>query len=352
MIKGTKAKFYVSADDVTYYSAPVDSINPSFSADTLDATTLQAAEFNSVLKGLKGSTFGGNVKLKLASACKGLVGYKTVIKKSGTGVAATGLAMELVSGKLYKTTDTTKNLWSRDIAVTVYDDGVEVDSANIEKIDYMFGNVTFVSGYTVTGTITVDATYLPVTTIAARTGYSLGQTCNTPDVTTLGTDGWKAYEYGRKDISLTLDGFYDEVADIYALFDSDDAFVVEIDVANSGLKARGWFYVTADSQTADGDNPIGENLTCSLSAGCATGQSFAWNITELADTTLVDRASYEILNAMVNQTKLYIKAMLDDEAGIGYSCSTVVSDVSISGSVSDIEQMSFSCMADGTVTEL
>lgn len=352
-VQGTKSKFYVSPDNVTFYSLPIDSMSPAMTADELDATTLQDAKFNSMLKGLKSATFGGNIKVKLGAECKGLVGYKTSIKKSGTGIATTGLAMTLVSGVTYKPADATKNLWDRSVPATVYDDGVEVDAANIEMIDYMFGVVTFVGGYTTTGAITVDVTYLPVTVVAARTGYSLTQNANIietnyyENVSTNG--GWKVYEYGRRTVSGSLDGFYDDASDNFSLFTSDTPLVVEINVGASDAIARGWFYVTGDSQSADGDNPFGENLTLALSSGCSNGQSFSWNIIAISDTAVIDRGSYEVLKAWYDGNKLYYKAMIDDDANIGYTGQMLVGDVSLSGSVGDIEQMSFSGTASGAV---
>lgn len=355
-VQGTKSKFHVSRDNVAYYSLPIDSMNPSFSADEIDATTLQDAKFSSMLKGLKSATFGGNIKVKLGAECKGLVGYKTVVKKSGTGVSTTGLAMGLVSGLIYKTTDATKNLWDRNTPAVIYDNGVAVDSADIELIDYMFGVVKFVTGYTVSGAITADVKYLPSTVVAARTGYSLTQNANVTETNyyeaVQSNGGYKTYEYGRRSVSLTLDGFYDDASDNFSLFTSDNPLVVEINVGNAGAIARGWFYVTGDSNTADGDNPIGESLTCALSSGCGDGQSFSWNIIVTEDTSVIDRGSYEVLYAWYEGNKLYYKAMLDDDAGIGYTGQMVVGDVSMSGSVGDIEQMSFSGTADGAVTKI
>lgn len=355
-VQGTKSKFYVSPDNTTYYSLPVDSMNPAFTADELDATTLQDALFESMLKGLKSATFGGNIKAKVEATDTCMAGYKTVVKKSGTGVATTGLAMTLVSGKVYKPSDASKNLWSRSVVAIIKDGGVAIDSANIESIDYMFGIVTLASSYTPTGAITADVTYLPVTVIAARTGYSLTQNANVVETSTYegvqANGAYKEYEYGRRTVSLTLDGFYDDVNDVFSLFTSDEPLVVEINVGNSGCIARGWFYVTGDSVTADGDSPIGDSLSCVLSSGSATGQTFGWNVISLNDTTVLDRASFEVLKAYIEGNKLYYKAMLDDEAGLGYTGQMVVGDVSFSGSISDIEQMSLSGTATGAVIQI
>ena len=140
--------------------------------------------------------------------------------------------------------------------------------------------------------------------------------------------------------------------DVFSLFTSDEPLVVEINVGNSGCVARGWFYVTGDSVTADGDSPISDSLSCVLSSGSATGQTFGWNVVALNDTTILDRASFEVLKAYIKGNKLYYKAMLDDEAGLGYTGQMVVGDVSFSGSISDIEQMSLSGTATGAVTQI
>ena len=50
------------------------------------------------------------------------------------------------------------------------DNGVTVAAANIASIDYLFGQVTFVGGYTVTGPVTMDASYIPTATITEGEG--------------------------------------------------------------------------------------------------------------------------------------------------------------------------------------
>jgi hypothetical protein len=354
-LKGTSAKMLVSKDNITFYTVPVDSTTPTFTGDTLDATTLADAKYKSMLKGLKGATFSGNIKTKASTDCGGMVGYKTVVKISGTGIESTGEAFTNVSGKMYKITADTKNLWDRGYTPVIYDDAVEVD-ADDYTIDYMFGIVKFADTYTVAGAITADVKYLPTTVVAARTGYSLSQKADVNDVTDLNSaqanGGWKSFDYGRRTVDLTLDGFYDTVADNFSFFTSDAPVVVEVNVGGNGLIARGWFYVTGDTQAADGDKNIGENLTCALSSGCTDGQAFSWNVVALGDNTIIDQGTFIMLDAFVNGTKPYVKAMLSDDDGIGYSFRAVVGDMSASGSAGDVEKMSLNLTADGAVTEL
>jgi hypothetical protein len=355
-VKGTESKFLVSTDNITYYALPIDSSSPSFTADELDATTLQDAQFMSMVKGLKSGSLSGSVKLKSGTECKAYVGYKAVLKISGTAIATTAEAMTLVSGLVYKITDATKNCWSRNVAVTVYDGAVEVDAADIKRIDYLFGIVEFVSGYTVTGAITVDCSYLPLTVVAGRTGYSLTQTANVPEssdlVTVQANNGWKEYFSGRKTVSLTLDGNYDTTSGFFDLLVGDTVYVVEGTPGGGGASFRGYFNIIGYDSTSDGDNTVTDTINLSLSSGCSTGQSFSWNIVALGDTTVYDRGVYECIKAWLEGTPLYFKAMVDDANNIGYTGQVVLSDASLSGSIGDVETMSVSMTTSGEVTEV
>jgi len=100
-------------------------------------------------------------------------GYATSVMMTGTSTAMTDDAMKLVSGKTYKIVATAKRVWDRTQTITVKDNTVAVSASNILSIDYLFGQVTFVSGYTVSGAITVSGKYLPMAAVAGSHAYTL-----------------------------------------------------------------------------------------------------------------------------------------------------------------------------------
>src|SRR5690606_14139279 len=93
---------------------------------------------------------------------KGVAGYNVALKTSSTSTAMTDDATtQIGSTKSYQITNTAKRVIDPDVAVVVEDGGTPVDADDIESIDYTGGTVTFVGGYTVSGSVTMTANYLP-----------------------------------------------------------------------------------------------------------------------------------------------------------------------------------------------
>src|SRR5690348_7886763 len=148
----------ISADGLTFYTLPGNSGEWNDEAEQID-DTIFGQTFSSTQPGL--ITWTSNAQ----AFYKGFAGYVAKVKSTGTSTAMTGEAMSLVSGKTYKVTDATKDVWDYTKSLTVKDNGAAVAAADIEEINYIFGQVTFVAGYTPTGPITVDGHYLPLTEV-------------------------------------------------------------------------------------------------------------------------------------------------------------------------------------------
>src|SRR5690606_15772420 len=123
----------------------------------------------------------------------------------GTSTAMNASPMELVSGKTYKITDATKNVFDYSKAITFSDTAVAIDEANIESINWLFGQVTFVDGYTPGGAITVTGFYLPMSEVSRANSFTLTQTAETIDRTDYaiarGNDGYRVFDPGLRTIS-------------------------------------------------------------------------------------------------------------------------------------------------------
>lgn len=76
----------------------------------------------------------------------------------GYGVQLTAQELSRIGSTKSYQADYGNRLWAPSQTTTIYDDGDEVASSDIESIDYANGIVTFVSSYTPTGTITADFT--------------------------------------------------------------------------------------------------------------------------------------------------------------------------------------------------
>lgn len=161
-----------------WYTLPGNTGQLSTPAGQLD-DTIFGQLFSSSHPGLVGWSISSN------AIYKGYAGYQAVISVAGSATTETGEAMSVVAGLTYRIDDSTKEIWDRTATVTVYDDGSPVAAADIESIDYLYGQVTFVSGYVVTGDITVDMDYLTLTQVAASRDYNLTMTAAAVDETTM-----------------------------------------------------------------------------------------------------------------------------------------------------------------------
>jgi hypothetical protein len=130
-------------------------------------------------------------------------GFLGLIYEDGTSTAMTAEACSLVSGKTYRITDAAKRMLDPAVAVVVDDNGSPVSAGDIESIDYMHGLVVFDSGYTVTGPVTIDANYLPLSFIGDvyEMSASLGRTVLDTTAFTSTQDDNKTCKLGLKDIS-------------------------------------------------------------------------------------------------------------------------------------------------------
>jgi len=176
---------------------------------------------------------------------------------------ATPLAMELESGKTYKLTsaDSDKQIWrSPEIYpdynymdtksytflmmeyekfndkipyLFVFDGGTDpadrVDPANIEEVNYLTGRITFVNGYTVTGTVYVQTDYIPISTAVCGRSFGLSASVALEDSTTFYTN--ETDDFRRKvetlyESSVNVSNFFSETSNFYEkLLNSEHVYV-------------------------------------------------------------------------------------------------------------------------------
>src|SRR5262245_32474462 len=95
---------------------------------------------------------------------KGQAGYKAMLWKQGTSTVMTAEAMHQVgTTKTYATTAKAHSMWDRSAPVTIKVGGTPVPAADIASLDFLFGQVTFISTYTPSGAVTADGKYFPKT---------------------------------------------------------------------------------------------------------------------------------------------------------------------------------------------
>jgi len=214
---------------------------------------------------------------------KGIPGYVATVKKSGTSTTFTGEAASQVgSTQVWKIDDATKEVWDHTVDLVVNDGGSPVADSDIKTIDYLFGEVEFVSGFTPTSDITFDGAFLPLSAVAQAQSFELSQTADTEDVTTLAkaqaNNGHNVFEATQLTASLSLTGFYDannqEIRDLQV---SRDTFVVELSPDGNGDSlARGLFKVDTDNLSGDAGASESEEINFSLFVPEKVPVPFGW----------------------------------------------------------------------------
>mgnify|MGYP000458627386 CR=1 FL=1 len=334
----------VSSDDSTYYTLPGNTGDFSDQLGVLDDTI-----FGQTYKSQQPNLI--NWMVTANALYKGFAGYMVVIKQAGTPTTMTTEAMSLVSGKTYKTTSTTKNVWDRLTTVTVFDNAVD-HTADVLNIDYVFGQVTFKPAYTVTGPVTVTGKYLPMTSLAKYQKFSLTQNMdaiNNSDIPTLqGNSGHETFDFGLRTVSLEVSGVYASSNGYRAALVARNEVVIEIN-PDGGSKsvARGFFRPATRKQTgkvgALEEETANFNLT--VPDNSLMLSPFSWQFSSSTDLSV---AVQKCLQGFQNNTNVYVKYLPDGSTGL--KGSGLITDFSLSGGMDAMNEFSVTIQGTGGVT--
>lgn len=323
-----------------YYSLPGPDGSFQADGDQLDDSIL-GQTFASGLTGLINWSIVGS------AFYKGFAGYNADLKKSGTATATTGEAMSVVTGKTYRIDDSAKEVWSSTATLTVYDNAIAVATSNIESIDYLFGMVTFTSGYSVTGPITIDVTYYPLATFGKARSFTLTQSVNAFDTsdyqTVQANGGYRTHSAGLRTVGLELEGIFNASDAWQTALAGREAIVIEINADGNGKStARGWFRQVSSNQEGQvGDNEM-ESVSFVLSVADPDVVPFSWD--HASDTTL-SQAIQIVLESFETQDDILAQYLYDGTNG--YGGTVVVSECSLSSSIDDMNSFSVTLMGDG-----
>lgn len=322
----------ISADGgTTWYTLPGNTADISSKADSQD-DTIFGQDYKSSQTGLIGWEVSAN------AIFKGYSGYVTKILKPGASTAMSGEATTLVSGKTYQITAATKRIINRNAALVINDNGGAVAAADILSIDYLFGKVTFTSGYTVTGPITIDGEYFPTVSIGCANEFTLTQTAEAIDNTCMDTaqanSGHKTYEPGLKTVSLELSGIYKTTNGFLASLIARSEVVIQIDLAGDGLTvARGFFKPMETGQSGDvgalEQNTISYELSVPDDDKLVT--PFHW---EVGAGSTLNTAIQECLDSWENSTVIDIAYLEDGTTGLQGNC--IITDLSLAGGLTSM----------------
>jgi hypothetical protein len=321
-----------------------------------------SGEFNTEMGQLEDTIFGadyesnfpgiGSWTIDANAIIKGYAGYMAKIMRGGTPTAMTGEATSLISGKTYQITSTTRRVIDRNAAVSVLDNGDAVDAADIESIDYLFGRVTFASGYTVTGPITITGQYIPMEQVARGNSYTLTQTANAIDDTDFETaqanDGLRKYVPGLKTVALELGGIYDESNDWSTILFGRDELLIEIDPTGTGKSvARGFFRANTQGQSGDVGAQEEETVSFSLSVPDVDNMEAPFRWAHTNDTPL-NLAVRDALAAWQDEEVIMI-AYIPDGA-VGKMGEGVITDLTLSGGLDGMNEFTVSVQGSDGVS--
>lgn len=340
----------VSTDSgVTYYAVPGPGADLSIESAALNDTIL-GQTFTSEFPGLQSWSINTN------GYYKGIAGYVATIKKAGSSTAVTGEAFTLVSGKTYQINSVTKRVWNRAVTPVIKDNAVAVSAANILSYDYLFGKVTFVSTYTVTGPVTADISYLPLAAFSKGQSFTLTQQATALDVTTYATaqanSGYMSNVPGLRTVSLDIDGIYDLAEDNIADLQSRGEYIIELCADGSGLSlCRGFFHLMSVKESGDvGANEV-EALSFNLSVPSADYIPFGW---QHSNSTTLPTAIKLSLDAWSNETTLSVQylpggvvASTGGQAGTG-----VVTDITLTSAVDGLNEFTLNFQGSGALADV
>lgn len=309
-----------------WYTLPGNTGEMNNEAGALD-DTIYGQDYASSQTGLIGWTISAN------GLYKGFAGYVATIKKSGTPTAMTDEPMSLVSGKTYKVTDASKSIWDHTDTYVIEDDSTPVSSSNIESIDHLFGQVTFISSYTPAGVITVTGDYLPMTVLGCSNSFTLTQTANPNDATCMDTakanNGHRIFEYGLKTVNLELQGIYKSANNFLTLLQNRAEMVIEINPDGSSKSiARGFFKPMSTGQSGDVGDLEQETITFDLSVPDDSDVIVPFTWFHASDTTL-SMAVRVCLNAWEDKEIIDVSYLPDGTNG--HSGEAIVTDMTLSG---------------------
>lgn len=216
-----------------------------------------------------------------------LAAYASTVKLAGSSVVMTGEACSLVLAKTYRVTAASKRVLDPSTATVVKDGGVTVSASNY-SVSHLFGTVTFVAGYTVGGSITIDGAYLPMLTFAEVREFSLSAQGSLADSTTLDSAGYRAKALTLRDFTASLttlqSALYDNdpgagarvVADLHAA-----GTPVLIEAGVGGYYFRGWAVIESFEEKGSLEALV--ELSLSLTGTAITtpaggSVSFGWGV--------------------------------------------------------------------------
>lgn len=338
----------------------------SSEAESVDDTTLGQTY---------GSTDIGLVGWKVSSdgIFKGFSGYLAEIKQKGSSTALSGTeTFSLVSGTTatYQIDDVPKEIWDRDVQIDFEDDAVPIPEADIVNVDYLFGRVTLVapaSGAVTTAPGNVGA-YFPTIAIGKANTYSMTMTAESIDetdfTTAQGNSGTKIFKPGLRSVALELGGIFDSTENSKIDLRTRTEVIIEIDPAGDGSSiARGFFKLATTGQSGAVGALEEETVNYALTVPepPATGANasrliefpFNWQHTNTTLSLAIQHVLTSFLTELNTYDVRYLPSGVIGESPLdGIEGDFIVTDISLSGGLNNMNVFAIELMGTGIFTEV
>ena len=285
---------------------------------------------------------------------KGFAGYLAKIKQAGSTTAMAGESMTLVSGKTFKIDDATKEIFDRAVTFTIFDNAVD-ETDEVESINYLFGEITFKSSFSVTEPVTIDGSFFPTITLGKASAFTMTQTADTVETsdfaTVQGNGGFRTFEQGLKTISLDLTSFYDVTVGFRAALIARDTLIVELDPVGTGESiARGFFKIATEAQAGDVAALEEETTTLTLQVPIVSpipsDTPFNWQFTATTLSTAVQIA----IVAFIDGTEIDVQYLYDGINGVKGKC--IITDLTLAGGIDNMNEFTVTCQGTGATTDV
>lgn len=283
---------------------------------------------------------------------KGVAGYNAKLMGPGTPTSMAAEALTLVSGKTYRITAATKRMLSLGHTITVYDNAVDA-TAEVASIDYLTGTVTFDSGYTVTGPVTLDGYYIPMTQLGKARSFSLTQTKAELDNTTYEAaqtnGGYRTFDpAGLKTANLEIGSIFLNSTIWLPLLRARSVVYVEcdLDISDPGKTMfRGFYRVS--SHVGSGNQGALEEETIQMTLYAPDGdlivQPFGWYI---ESTSRLNIAIKKALLAWSQDESINVRYLPD---GVnGFEGEAIITECSLANAVDGQNEFTFGFRGSGT----
>ncbi len=334
-------KIQISNDaEITWDDLPGSEGSFSVEAEAVDDTIL-GQTYSSTDVGLDTWSVSSN------GIFKGFSGYLAELKLAGTPTVSDGESFTQVAGQVYKIDDAAKEIWDRSDTVVVYDNAID-HTADVESIDYLFGQITFAAGYSVTEPVTADISHFAtIVALGKANAYTLTMTADAIDETDFviaqGNSGTRIFKPGLRTVNCELTGIFDPAESYKSDVTGRTELIIEIDPAGDGSSiARGFFKALTTAQSGAVGALEEETVNFALTvpdetAGPKITLPFQWRHT----ATTLNQAIQSALVSFLTELNTYDVRYMPNGA-IGESPldaikgNFIITDMSLSGGLSNM----------------